>query len=74
VGRISYHRIGRVSNLLGGAMKTFLIVGGLIILILAVLDIMGTEVQFPTQNNYVNAGIGGVMLASPFLFGSHLSK
>lgn len=55
-------------------MKNLLIIGGLIILILAVLDIMDIQPQFPTQNNYVNAGIGGVMVASPFLFGSHLTK
>lgn len=55
-------------------MRTILIVGGLVILILAIIDIMGIQPQFPTQNNYVNAGIGGVMLASPFLFGSHLAK
>lgn len=53
-------------------MKTFLIIAGLVILILAILDISGVEVQFPTQNNYVNAGIGGVLVASPFLFGKHL--
>ena len=55
-------------------MRTFLIVGGLLILILAIIDILGIEPQFPTGNNYLNAGIGGIMLASPFLFGSHLSK
>lgn len=55
-------------------MKNLLIIGGLVILILAILDITNIQPQFPTQNNYVNAGIGGVMIASPFLFGSHLSK
>lgn len=55
-------------------MRNFLIIGGLIILIMAILDITNIQPQFPTQNNYVNAGIGGVLIASPFLFGKHLSK
>jgi hypothetical protein len=55
-------------------MRSFLIVGGLIILIMAILDILNIQPTFPTQNNYINAGIGGVMIASPFLFSSHLSK
>lgn len=55
-------------------MKNFLIIGGLVILILAILDITDIQPQFPTQNNYVNAGIGGVLIASPFLFGKHLKQ
>lgn len=53
-------------------MKTFLIFGGLIVLVLALIEIMGVEPQFPTQNNYINAGIGGGMIALPFLLGSHI--
>jgi hypothetical protein len=48
--------------------KNVLIIGGIAILVLAVLDMLNIPLEIPTANNTTNAAIGAGMIAAPYLY------
>jgi hypothetical protein len=52
-------------------MKTWefvLLAGGILIIVLAVLDMMNVPLEFPTSSNGTNLAIGAGLAAAPFLY------
>jgi hypothetical protein len=48
--------------------KHIFIIGGIAILVLAILDMMDVPLEFPTTNNTTNAVIGAAMVVAPFVY------
>lgn len=49
-------------------MKKILLWGGIIILVIAVIDYMGTSIEIPTSSTGTNAAIGvGAIVAARYL-------
>jgi hypothetical protein len=48
--------------------RHILIIGGIAIIVLAVLDMMNVPLEFPTSSNGTNLAIGAVMVAAPFIY------
>jgi len=45
-----------------------LIIGGIAVIVLAVLDMLNVPLEIPTSNNTANLAIGVLMVSSPFLY------
>ena len=52
--------------------KHILIIGGIAILVLAVIDALGVSLEIPTSSTTTNMLIGGGMIAAPYLYGKYL--
>ena len=48
-------------------MKNVLLVGGIIVIGMALLDMFEIPLKFPTDNNAANLAIGVGMLAAPYV-------
>jgi hypothetical protein len=48
--------------------RHILIIGGIAIIVLAILDMMNVPLEFPTQSNSANLAIGAGMVAAPFIY------
>jgi hypothetical protein len=48
--------------------RHILIIGGIAIVVLALLDMMDIPLEIPTSSNGTNLAIGAAMIASPFLY------
>jgi hypothetical protein len=44
------------------------IIGGVAIIILALLDLMNVPLEFPTSSNGTNLAIGAGLVAAPFIY------
>lgn len=44
------------------------IIGGVAIIILAILDMMNVPLEFPTSSNGTNLAIGAGLVAAPFIY------
>jgi hypothetical protein len=44
------------------------IIGGIAIIILAILDMMNVPLEFPTSSNGANLAIGAGLVAAPFIY------
>jgi len=48
--------------------RHILIIGGIAIIVLAVLDMMNVPLEFPTSSNGTNLAIGAGLVAAPFIY------
>jgi hypothetical protein len=48
--------------------RHILIIGGIAIILLAVLDMMNVPLEFPTSSNGANLAIGAGLVAAPFIY------
>lgn len=44
------------------------IIGGIAVIILAILDMLNVPLEFPTSSNGTNLAIGAGMVAAPFIY------
>jgi hypothetical protein len=49
-------------------VKHIFIIGGIAILILAIIDSMGISLEIPTSSNTTNMIIGAGMIAAPYVY------
>jgi hypothetical protein len=48
--------------------KHIFIIGGISIIVLAILDMMNVPLEFPTSSNGTNLAIGAGLVAAPFVY------
>lgn len=48
--------------------RHILIIGGIAIVVLAILNMMDVPLEFPTKSNGANLAIGAGMVAAPFVY------
>jgi hypothetical protein len=48
--------------------KHIFIIGGIAIIVLAILDMMNVPLEFPTSSNGTNLAIGAGLVAAPFVY------
>lgn len=48
--------------------RHILIIGGIAILLLAIIDAMGISLEIPTSSTTTNMAIGAGMIAAPYLY------
>lgn len=48
--------------------ETLMLFGGILIVVLAVLDMMNVPLEFPTSSNGANLAIGVGIAATPFVY------
>ncbi len=48
--------------------RHILIIGGIAIIVLAILDMMNVPLEFPTSSNGTNLAIGAGLVAAPFIY------
>ena len=48
--------------------RRIFIIGGVAIIILAILDMMNVPLEFPTSSNGTNLAIGAGLVAAPFIY------